>query len=316
MNPVSYQIINEDIAYIKITTFSFDADKYFDGVMAEINDKGIKNVILDLRNNGGGSVQAAVNIAKYFVPEGIITTLDFESPDEEDMVYTSDLKENPYNLVLLVNEFTASSSELLAAAVRDTYSGVVVGEKTYGKSVFQQIFPIVDYEAFQACYEYTGEPLINYYDILNNGIMVPESHIMGYVKLTVGEYLTPIGRKINKIGVRPMKVILNQEIVNDIYIEGLSGLYCVKAYNQGDSGAEILRSKYILKAIGYNEKLDNDIMDQSMNEVVKQFQDDQGLSATGALDIDTQKLMNQKLYEIQRNADKQLLKAIDILKDE
>lgn len=315
INPVSYNVMNDDTAYIKITTFSFDADVYFDKVMDKIDQMGIKNIILDLRNNGGGSVQAAVNVAKHFVPGGIITKLDFESESVKDTVYTNDLIENPYNLVVLVNGLTASSSELVAGAVRDTYCGVVIGERTYGKSVFQQIFPILNFEAFQICYEALGVPLINYYDLLRHGVFVPDSYIMGYVKLTVGEYLTPVGRKINDVGIRPNKVILNVKTINGVNIETLSSLYCIKSYGSGDTGSEILRSKYILKAIGYNIETKNDIADQNMAAVVKQFQSDNGLSATGILSIETQKLLNEKLTKMQQGADKQLLKAIDILND-
>jgi len=234
INPVTYKVIDDNTAYIKITTFSFDADKYFDKAMAQVDQAGIKNIILDLRNNGGGSVQAAVNVAKHFVPGGIIATLDYESEDTQDVVYTSNLTENPYNLAVLVNGFSASSSELVAGAIRDTFSGTLIGEKTYGKSVFQQIIPIVNYEAYQICYEATEIPLINYYDLFNLGIFIPEQYIMGYLKLTVGEYLTPIGRSINNIGVRPNKVILNTKYVNDVYIDSLSDLYCLKNYNLND----------------------------------------------------------------------------------
>ncbi len=315
ISPVIYKIIDGNIAYIKITTFSFNADVDFDAVMNIVNNMGIKKIILDLRNNGGGSVQAAVNVAKHFIPEGIITTLDFEDENAQDIVYTSSLKENPYDLVVLINEFTASSSELVAGAVRDTLCGYVIGERTYGKSVFQQIFPIIDYEAFEICYEATGIPLINYYDLLGYGIYVPEQYIMGYVKMTVGEYLTPIGRKINNVGVRPMKLILNQKIINDVYIEGLSELYCIRAYNRGDSGSEILRAKYILKALGYYTTIENDVMDQIMIDALKRYCNDKGLTVSDTFDIQTQKTINKELTDIQYKADKQFLKAIDILEN-
>jgi carboxyl-terminal processing protease len=315
INPVTLKFIDDRIAYIKISTFSFDADVFFDRAMEEVKKAGIDNIILDLRNNGGGSVQAAVNVAKHFVPGGVISVLDYESDRVQDIVYTNDLTENPYNLVVLVNKYTASSSELLAGAIRDTYCGTVIGEKTWGKSVFQQLIPIVNYEAFKICYDATKIPMISYYDLFEYGIFVPERYIMGYLKLTVGEYLTPAVRRINNVGVRPHKVILNILTQNDVNIESLSTLYEVKEYNPGDKGPEILLAKYILKAAGYQTELNSDTLDERASEIIKQYQKDNGLTATGSLNFETQKALNRDVAKMKQDADKQLRKAIDILSD-
>jgi carboxyl-terminal processing protease len=127
-------------------------------------------LILDMRDNGGGYVSTAVNVAKTIIPEGPIVY--FENSDGTERVYSSSLDEDevPFEIVALVNKHSASATEFVAGAIKDSGVGELVGETTYGKGVAQFMF---DYE-------------------------------FGYkLKLTMEEFFTRDKNKINKIGVDP-----------------------------------------------------------------------------------------------------------------
>jgi carboxyl-terminal processing protease len=172
-----FDILDDDIAYIKIEEFNASTAMEVASYLHAINLTGYNDkLILDLRNNTGGYVDQAVAVARNFVPRGIITTLKFKNPNS-DTIYRSSLEANPYKMVVLVNEATASASEILAGALQD--NGVkLVGRPTYGKGVFQRTLN------------------------LKNG---------GMVKLTTGQYLTPSGVCIDKIGLQPDVDICGEE---------------------------------------------------------------------------------------------------------
>lgn len=168
----SFDILNNDVAYIKIEEFNANTSVEVASYLNSIRLTGYNKLILDLRDNPGGYVDQAVYVARNFVPKGIITTLKYKNSNK-DTEYRSSLKENPYKMVVLVNEQSASSSEILAGALKD--NGVkLIGKTTYGKGVFQNVYKLKD---------------------------------GGSVKITTGQYLTPSGVCIDKIGITPDFVV-------------------------------------------------------------------------------------------------------------
>ncbi len=160
-----------DIAYIKLSEFSTESAKEFSQVMENIKDE--KGIILDLRDNGGGSVTSLLDIAELILPEGTL----FYSEDAKGKRTYYEIEDNEYNdlpLVLLVNENTASASEVLTSAVKDKERGLVIGTTTYGKGLVQGIITFRD-----------GSLL----------------------KLTVEKYYTSKGEYINEIGITPDIII-------------------------------------------------------------------------------------------------------------
>jgi len=155
------------IAY-KLSSFSLNSDQEMDKVIQEGIDSGAKYMIIDLRDNGGGYLNIVVDMLKKLLPEGNLVTL--RDKHDIDKVYTSDLQNPPFKLAVLTNGNSASASEIFAAAVKDTDIGVIIGERTYGKGVAQQMFEI------------DGEYL---------------------VKITSQEFFSRKGHKINGIGVEP-----------------------------------------------------------------------------------------------------------------
>jgi len=159
------------VAHITFFTFSEDsAQRLRDAVTKAVDEDGVSAVILDLRRNGGGLLNEAVDVASIFIDSGVIvTTKGFHSPEE---VFTAhgNAVEPPVPLYVLVDEFSASASEIVAGALKDTGRGTLVGTTTFGKGLVQTILS------------------------LSNG---------GALKVTTAVYLTPSGSDINKKGIEP-----------------------------------------------------------------------------------------------------------------
>lgn len=165
----SLDILNDNIGYIKIEEFNQSTYSEFASMFKTLKVVGIDKLILDLRDNYGGYLSQCVAVSKLMVPKGPIVTIKYKN-SEEDTVYSSQLAEKEFDIVVLVNNNTASASEIVAGALKDTKAATIVGTQTYGKGVVQQMYNLI------------------------NG---------GSVKITVAEYLTPNGVSINGIGIIP-----------------------------------------------------------------------------------------------------------------
>ena len=168
LQTVESKVLDGNIGYIKITDFEEQTDEDFDEALAELEKKQVKGMILDLRDNGGGLVDSSTNIADKLLGKGVITYM--EDRDGRKDYYKSDEDKTRLPYVILVNENSASATEILAAAVKDIGQGKIVGTKTYGKGVVQ--------------------------------ISKKLSDGSGY-KLTVLQYFSPNGNVIHEKGVKP-----------------------------------------------------------------------------------------------------------------
>lgn len=164
---------DERIGYLRIMSFSSDSDEEVDKEIKSLLDKDIKALILDLRENPGGDLEAAVNIAKHFVPKGPIVHIVDKNDNKETYENTGDFRIK-IPLVVLVNGGSASASEVLSGAIKDTKTGILIGEKTFGKGVVQGVYPLK-----------FGEGL----------------------KLTTSKYLTPNFIDIHEKGIEPNIVV-------------------------------------------------------------------------------------------------------------
>ncbi|TDF99550.1 S41 family peptidase [Paenibacillus piri] len=158
------------VGYLRVTSFSSDAAEAAAEQLGQLKQQGINSLILDLRDNPGGLVDTAVNMAKLFVKEGVlIHTKDRDDVDEP--VKFSNGTTQPFPVYILVNEYSASASEVLTGALQDyNVATKVIGMKTYGKGSVQTLFPLSGGDA---------------------------------IKITIEEYLTPKMRKVNKVGITP-----------------------------------------------------------------------------------------------------------------
>lgn len=181
INPVEYQIFEDSIGYILLEEFNSQATKEVKKVLKYFDGKGIKKVILDLRDNPGGLLDEAIELSRLFVPEGPIVHI--KEKNKPLITHISTLKKPEYELIVLVNENSASASEILAGAIKDRRAGMLIGTKTFGKGIVQSLIST------------TGG---------------------GMVKLTTAEYLTPNKISIHGKGIKPHITIKNTNIDNQL----------------------------------------------------------------------------------------------------
>ena len=266
---VSSYILNDNIGYIRIVSFSSGTAAEFEKALDYMRDNDVKKIILDLRNNGGGLISAAVDIAKSIVPKGKIADLKCRD-SRYDMSYSSTLKKKEFDFAVLVNENTASASELLAGAIQDSKSGTLIGTTTFSKAVFQNSYTLKNGAAF---------------------------------KLTVGEYLTRNGRKINKIGLTPDEVVENEITKLDT---SEMKQFDFKPVSLGAKSDNVQAAKERLEVFGYYDGEINDVFDTELYEAVKAFQSGNGIFSYGVLDASTQKLIDEGATDLDVLNDKQL----------
>ena len=145
---VESEMLDGDIAYIKITEFSSATVNQFESAVGSALDRKAKGIIFDIRNNGGGTVKSAAQMIDIVVPEGpVVHSVDKNGKSK--VMYTSDSAELNLPIVVLTNKGTASAAELFVAALKDYGKAKVVGSNTYGKGVMQDIYPLDDGSALK-----------------------------------------------------------------------------------------------------------------------------------------------------------------------
>ena len=187
VNPVEGKKLENDIGYISFSSFDEGTAEDFKNKYQELEKQGIKSLIIDLRNNGGGIVDEALKIADYIVDKDSVLLYEVDKNNNEEV---EKAKNNPIinmPIIILTNKNTASSSEILAGALKDLGKAKTVGDKTYGKGVIQQLLTLPD----------------------GSGL-----------KITSQKYLTPNKTEINKIGIEPdEKVDLPATVTNILRVE-------------------------------------------------------------------------------------------------
>lgn len=164
---ISSKVLDDGTGYIQISEFLASTADDFKAALDKLEKKGCKSLVLDLRNNGGGLVDQAVQIGDMFIDDGYITCL--VDRDGQKREYKAEEGRDDIRMVVLVNEGSASSSEILGGALQDN-GYKLVGQKTFGKGIVQSSVPLADGSS---------------------------------VKLTIAQYLTPDGHEVHKKGITP-----------------------------------------------------------------------------------------------------------------
>ena len=271
--PVKYEIKEGNIGYIRITEFSGKTYSSMVSIVNEFKEKGIKGVIIDVRGNPGGLLDEVVEVCRLLIPEGPIVKIQVKNEIKE--TYMSDLDEAPFKLVVLVDKGSASASEILAGAVKDSNTGIIVGEKTYGKGTVQNVMRI------------------------SGG---------GGVKITIANYLTPNNFSLDGIGITPDIEVKRTDSVETAEFAPVKGDRSIK---NGHIGLDVLGVQQRLKALGYDiNKLDG-IFGGMTRAAVLNFQKDNNLSQDASIDADDIKILEEKLMQKQTGTDLQLERAME-----
>ncbi|MFA5638485.1 MAG: S41 family peptidase [Anaerovoracaceae bacterium] len=188
------KVLSQNIGYIRIAQFEKNTSSEFEREFINLEEKGVKGIVIDLRSNGGGLLDPGVKIADLLLKQCVITYSEDRNKNRE--YYNSDNRAYVTPYCLLVNRWTASTSEILAASVKSNKGGLILGEKTFGKGVVQTVKSLPDGDG---------------------------------VKLTVMQFFAPNGETIHKKGVTPDIEIIEEEgegedIVLERAVEELSNL--------------------------------------------------------------------------------------------
>ena len=165
---VSYEMLDGSIGYIQISEFQSNTAEQFKAAVKDLQSQDMKSMIVDVRSNPGGLITSVVDILDQILPEGTVVYTEDKYGKREN--YTSDSNCLKLPIAVLVNENSASASEIFAGAIKDYNYGTLIGVKTFGKGIVQTVYPLEDGDA---------------------------------IKITTAKYYTPNGNYIHKVGITP-----------------------------------------------------------------------------------------------------------------
>lgn len=199
---VTTKVLDNNIGYIAISDFEGNCASEFEEKYKQLEKQGIKKLIIDIRNNGGGIVDEALEIANMLVDKDSTLLITKDKSDKEEVTKATEKPIINMPTVVLVNEYSASASEILAGALKDNGKATLVGTKTYGKGIIQELHQLSD----------------------GSGL-----------KITVSEYYTPNHNAIHKIGITPdVEIDLSEDVKQQTTIQE-------KDDNQLQKAIEILK---------------------------------------------------------------------------
>lgn len=273
---------NDDIMYIRVYGFVSNTAEMFKAELDKATQLGITNIIIDLRDNGGGIFEQAIQMADYLVPKGsLITTEDHKISLLNKTYYATSEDTQNFDAVVLLNGNSASASEVLAAALSENDCAYIIGRKSYGKGTIQTIMNL------------------------------PFDDSMKY---TVGYYLTPKGNNINGVGISPDTYVENS--VSNFDMTPYKEYGYVQVYDIGDCGEEIELTKQLLSVWGSYSGETNDVYDEELFNAVYRFQQQTGLYPYGVLDYTTQHELYNRIKLSKVVNDDQLDAAIEYFRTE
>jgi len=176
---VDYELLDNGIGYILIDAFETDTAHQFEFAVEEMTAQGMQALIIDVRYNPGGMITSVVDIADAILPEGLVVYVEDKAGNRQDYESDGDTYID-IPIAVLINEDSASASEILAGAIKDYEYGTLIGTTTFGKGIVQTIFPLREGDA---------------------------------LKLTTAKYFTPNGNYIHKVGIEP-DIELEYEYLN------------------------------------------------------------------------------------------------------
>ncbi len=175
---IDSKVLEGNIGYIELLAFDEGATIKFKEELTKLKEQNVKSLIIDLRDNGGGLVTEAISLSEIFAPMGNVVLKSYDKDGKETVTKSTNINTEKMEVVVLVNENSASATEIFAAAMQDNNLATIVGTKTFGKGVMQEVQPL---------------------------------KIGGALKITIEEFKTPNGNTIHKVGITPDIEVENNE---------------------------------------------------------------------------------------------------------
>lgn len=267
---------DETIGHVQINSFAKNTAKEVEKAVTDLREKGVKKFIFDVRYNPGGLLDQAIMIANMFVDEGK-TILNVENRDGQIKSYKASKDYGTFKItepyVLLVNEGSASASEILAAALKESADARLIGKKTYGKGTVQSVIEVGD---------------------------------NAELKYTIAKWLTPNKTWIHKTGIEPTEEVSMPDYYNITIIDTR------EVVKEGAVSDNVKTIETILKGLGYDVTADG-YFDSKTTEAVKEFQKSKGLSETGEVDEKTGTALMSAIRDALKANDTQYKAAVKAL---
>ena len=275
VSQVESGMITDKIAYIRLLQVTSNSPEEVQAIVDELREKNVKKVIFDLRDNPGGDMEAAAALANIFISAGDLVEMRFRNEADNYMVKSTNYNAPKFDMIVLVNENTASAGEFLATAIQSRGAGKVLGVQSYGKASFQAVTNAIGGAGF---------------------------------KYTIGEFYSFKGQRIHTIGVTPDFVVENEYVGVDM--SQLEPIDMDRVIENPRDERNVLALEQRLKIFGYMDEADG-IYDEKTTEAVSRFQAALGYSITGEAGIYEYVFLNDFNYEeISILVDKQLEAAI------
>ncbi|MFV0381123.1 MAG: S41 family peptidase [Breznakia sp.] len=276
----AYGYIKDNVGIIELSSFSQNSAQEVESYLESFKQKGVERIILDVRNNGGGYVETAIGIASLFIEKGeVVLYQEDKNGDFSDEKTYGGTKYAFDRVAVLVNENTASASELLSAALKYYIDADIIGVNTYGKGTVQRTIEFSDGSAF---------------------------------KYTVAEWLTPKKEKINQKGIKP-----TQEVKLDEAINYAANIEEDVVYEVDGLGENIKTVQVFLKFLGYDVDRVDGYFSQETLAALKAYQTKEGMEVTGKIDEEIiEKLItsgSRKWHDEKETLDIQMNKALEVV---
>ncbi|MFJ8258127.1 S41 family peptidase [Peribacillus asahii] len=271
------EMLDDGIAKIAVTSFSEHTVDELNTALDEMSKKDMKGLILDLRGNPGGLLPEAIKMASIFVPKGEIV-LQIEDRNGNKEIHKSE-NDGEFTLpvVVLIDDGSASASEIVAAAVSESANIPLIGVKSFGKGTVQNAQDFKDGSNF---------------------------------KFTSYKWLTPEGNWIHKKGIKPDIEVKLPDYASLPYISP------DEALKVSDASAEVKAAEDMLKELGYNPGTVDTVFDEQTKAAVEKFQQDHKLKVTGIMEDKTTVTLMQELRDKILKNDTQVKRAVKELKKE
>lgn len=280
VNPVKMEVRDDGIVNFRLKSFNENAASDVREALESLEEKAnLKGMIIDLRNNPGGRLDQVIEIADMFLEVGApIVRVDYRAySDNQFNSNQAPLIKLP--LVVLINEGSASASEILAGALQDNGVATIVGNTSFGKGTVQSVTN------------------------LSNG---------GGIKLTIAEYLTASGNKVNGVGIVPDVEVTNRYRTGELTNADFAPMIETVDHKLGDTGLNVYGAQERLNALGYTVT-PSGVLDEETQNMLGAFQKEIGLTATGRLGSATRVALYKAIERpIESEVDEQLSRAVEL----
>ncbi|MFP3509316.1 S41 family peptidase [Peribacillus sp. SIMBA_075] len=271
------EMLDDGVAKIQVTSFSEHTVQELKTSLEEMSNKDMKGLVLDLRGNPGGLLDQAIEMASLFIPNGKVVLQVEDRSGKKEVYKSKNDGELKIPVVVLIDDGSASASEIVAAAVSESADIPLIGVKSFGKGTVQTAQDFDDGSNF---------------------------------KYTAAKWLTPEGNWIHKKGIKPDITVKLPDYASLPYISP------DKELKASDSSSEVKAAEEMLKVAGHDPGKIDGFFDEATTNAVKAFQREQKIKETGTIKDDTTVKLMQVIREKILKNDTQVKKAVEVLKKE